>query len=89
MAEDTKFTIFSLCSKQVPHGGDYTKLYTTSNIVHHLKSKHQEEHKKYEEVKATKEKQNKDKQAIKLGSGDKAKLKQVTCKRVAIALGHK
>ena len=66
MAEDTKFAICSLCSKQVPRGGDNTKSYTTTNIVH-LKSKH---HKKYEELKATKEKQNKDKQATKLGSGN-------------------
>ena len=78
MAEDTKFAICSLCSKQVPRGGDNTKSYTTSNIVHHLKSKHPEEHKKYEELKATREKQNKDKQATKLGSGDESKLKQVT-----------
>ena len=78
VTEDTKFTICSLCSKQVPRGGDNTKSYTTSNIVHHLKSKYPEEHKKYEELKAAKEKQNKDKQTTKIDSGDKAKLKQVT-----------
>ena len=49
-----------------------------SNIVHHLKSEHPEEHKKYEELKATKEKQNKNKQTTKLGGGDEAKLKLVT-----------
>ena len=59
-AEDTKFAICSLCSKKVLHGGDNNKSYTTNNIVHHLKSKHPEEHKKYEELKAVKEKQNRD-----------------------------
>ena len=52
VAKHTKFAICSLCSKHVPHGGDNTKSYTTSNIVYHLKSKHPEEHKKYEELKA-------------------------------------
>ena len=70
VAEDTKFTICSLHSKQVPHGGDNTKSYTTSNIVHHLKSKHPEEHKKYEKLKAAKE----NKQTTKIGSGDEVKL---------------
>ena len=60
------------------HGGDNTKSYITSNIVHHLKSKHPEEQKKYKELKATKEKQNRDKQSTQIGSADETKLKQVT-----------
>ena len=59
----------------------------TSDIGHHLKLKHPEEHEKYEELKATKVKQNRDKQTIKIGSetktGDISR-----SKRVAIALGH-
>ena len=79
VVQDTKFTIIlcSLCSKQVPCGGDNTKSYTTSNIIHHLKSKHPEEHKKYEDLKAAKEKQNRDKQTTKIGNCDELKLKQV------------
>ena len=89
VVEDTKFAICSLCSKQVLHEGDNTKSYTSSNTVHHLKSRHSEEHKKYEELKATKEKQNSHKQTrqwwrseTKTGDTDKSK-------RVAITLGHK
>ena len=84
LAEDTKFAICSLCLKEVPRGGDNTKSYTTTNIVHHLKSKHPEEYKKYEELKAIKEKESsrKDKQATKLANGDEAKLKQVTLAEV-------
>ena len=82
VAEDTKFAICLLCSKQVPHGGDNTKSYTTSNTVHHLKSKHPEEHKKYEELKVAKEKQNSDKQTTKIHGGGEAKLKQVTLTKV-------
>ena len=77
VVQDTKFAIRSLCSKQVLYGEDNTKWYTTSNIIHHLKSKHPEEHKKYEELKAGKEKQNRDKQTTKIGNCDEVKLKQV------------
>ena len=61
VAGDTKFAICSLHLKQVQHEGDNTKSYTTSNIAHLLKSKHPDKYKKYKELKATQEKQNKDK----------------------------
>ena len=72
--------VHQLCSKKVLRGGDNNKSYTTNNIVHHLKSKHPEKHKKYEELKAVKEKQNRDEhvQCTEISSGDEAKLKQVT-----------
>lgn len=83
VAEDAKFTICSVCSKQVPRGGDNTKSYTTSNIVHHLnQSIHTGENKKYEKLKAAKEKQSKDKQATKLGRGNEVKLKQTALAEV-------
>jgi len=66
--------------KEVPCGGNNAKWYTTTHIIHHLKLKHPEEHKKYEELKAAKEKDtsSKDKQATKLNTTDELKLKQVT-----------
>ena len=48
-AESTKFAKCSVCLKEVPHGGYSTKSYSTTNLVNHLKSKHPEEYKNYEE----------------------------------------
>ena len=75
-AENTKFATCSVCLKEVPRGGQSTKSYTTTNLINHLKSKHPEEYKNYEELKVTKEKEtnSKDRQS----SGNEAKLKQVT-----------
>ena len=55
-AENTKFATCSVCLKEVPHGGHSTKSYTTTNLVNHLKSKHPEEYKNYEELKVSNEK---------------------------------
>ena len=49
-AEDSKYAICAVCSKEVPRGGGNTKTYTTTNLVQHLKSKHMEEYGKYEEL---------------------------------------
>ena len=74
-AENTKFSKCSVCLKVV-HGGHSTKSYTATNLVNHLKSKHPEEYKSYEELKVTKEKEinSKDRQS----NGNEAKLKQIT-----------
>ena len=75
-AENTKFAKCSVCLKEVPRGGHSTKSYTTTNLVNHLKSKHPEEYKNYEELKVTKEKEIniKDRQSY----GNETTLKQVT-----------
>jgi len=55
VAEDTRFAVCSNCSKQVPRGGGNTKVFTTSNLVSHLR-RHTEDYKKYEELKHRKKK---------------------------------
>ena len=36
VGEDTKFGIGDTCEAKVPRGGDTTKSFTTTNLVHHL-----------------------------------------------------
>ena len=36
---------------EVPRGGQSTKLFTTTNLVHHLKTKHDEEYARYNRLK--------------------------------------
>ena len=43
-AEDSRLAICAICLKEIPRGGDNTKVYT-SNLVYHLKSKHLKEYK--------------------------------------------
>ena len=49
VAEDTKFAVCKTCDKSVSRGGNSTKVYTTSNLVNHLKSLHKELHKGYDD----------------------------------------
>ena len=49
VAEDTKYAVCCNCDKSVFRGGNSMKVYTTSNLVNHLKSQHKEIHHKYEE----------------------------------------
>jgi len=51
VGEDTKFAICDECEAKVPRGGDSTKSFTTTNLVHHLTTKHPEIHAKYIERK--------------------------------------
>ena len=46
------FKTSNLCRlfKRSTQGGDNTKVYTMTNLVYHLKSKHLEEYKKYKEL---------------------------------------
>lgn len=55
VGEDTKFAICGTCEAKVPRGGDTTKSFTTTNLVHHLTAKHPEIYTKYLERKANKE----------------------------------
>ena len=50
--EDSRLAICVVCSKEAPLGGDNIKVYATTNLVYHLKSKHLEEYKKYEELRS-------------------------------------
>jgi len=49
IVEDTKFVVCNTCDKSVSHGGNSTKVYTTSNLVNHLESLHRELHREYKD----------------------------------------
>ena len=55
IAEDTKFAKCKNCTELVARGGDNTKSFNTTNLVHHLKTKHSEEFSKLLEMKKKKE----------------------------------
>ena len=50
---DVHFAECNICKTKVSRGGKSSKTFNTTNIVNHLKVKHVEEYKKYEEEKAT------------------------------------
>ena len=52
LADDTKYAICNSCKHKVSRGGATAKAYNTSNLTSHLKSKHPEDFKKYEEKKS-------------------------------------
>ena len=47
--EDTKFAVCNKCDKSVSRGRNSMKVYTTSNLMNHLKSLHKELYKEYED----------------------------------------
>ena len=51
VAEDTKMAICKACKVEVSCGGQSTKLFTTTNLVHHLMTKQAEDYSKYNELK--------------------------------------
>ena len=53
VAEDSKYATCNACKQKVSRGGATTKTFNTSNLVSHLKSKHMEEYKELERLKAT------------------------------------
>ena len=55
IAEDTKFAKCKNCTELVARGGDNTKSFNTTNLVHHLKTKHSEEFSQLLEMKKKKE----------------------------------
>ena len=74
-AEDSRFAICAVCSKEILRGGDNTKTYTMTNLIHHLKSKHTEEYRRYEELRS-------DEQQGLSTKGKGAQLRQLTLAEV-------
>ena len=48
LAEDSRLAICQLCKDEAPRGGQSSKSYTATNLVHHLKTKHGQEYAEYE-----------------------------------------
>ena len=55
IGEDSKYMECNACGQKVSHGGRIMKTFNTSNLVGHLKSKHREEYKEFEKLKAGEE----------------------------------
>ena len=53
--QDSKYVECNACGHNVSRGGRTTKTLNTSNLVSHLKSKHREEYKEFEKLKAGEE----------------------------------
>ena len=59
VSEDSRLVKCKVCENEVSRGGQSTKLFTTTNLVHHLKTQHDEEYARYNRLKAdSKDKQN-------------------------------
>ena len=58
VAEDYRFAKCKKCNIEVPCGGQSTKTFTPTNLVHHLKMKpgHEEEYKRYNKLKTEEKK---------------------------------
>ena len=78
MAEDSRFAKCKKCNVKVPCGGQSTKTFTPTNLVHHLKTKpgHEEEYEKYNKLK-TEEKVKEN------STSDGARLRQVSLQETA------
>ena len=78
VAEDSRFAKCKKCNVKVPRGGQSTKTFTPTNLVHHLKTKpgHEEEYEKYNKLK-TEEK------AKESSTSDGARLRQVSLQETA------
>ena len=50
VGEDSKFAICRVCEKSISRGGRNTKTYNTTNLVHHLRTKHNEQYVEYEKA---------------------------------------
>ena len=70
VGDDTKFATCNVCQQPISRGGRNTKTYNTTNLVHHLKTKHGEQYAEYEKV-------------LELGEQDKGKGK-VTPKQLSL-----
>ena len=73
VAGDSRFAKCKKCNVKVPCGGQSTKTFTPTNLVHHLKTKpgHEEEYEKYNKLKMEeKTKEN--------STSDGAQLRQVS-----------
>ena len=78
VAEDSRFAKCKKCKVKVPRGGQSTKTFTPTNLVHHLKTKpgYEEEYEKYNKLK-TEEK------AKENSTSDGARLRQVSLQEMA------
>ena len=58
VAEDSRFAKCKKCNIEVPRGGQSTKTFTPTNLVHHLKTKpgHEEEYERYNKLKTEEKK---------------------------------
>lgn len=52
VAEDSGLAKCKVCEIEIPRGGQSTKSFTTTNLVHHLKTKHSEDYAQYNRLKA-------------------------------------
>ena len=52
VAEDSRLGKCKVCEMEVPCGGQSIKSFTTTNLVHHIKTKHDEEYARYNRLKA-------------------------------------
>ena len=77
LAEDSRLAICQLCKDEVPRGGQNSKSYTVTNLVHHLKTKHGQEYAEYEKS----EKQTEAPQAS--SSNEAAPLRQISLMEAA------
>ena len=83
VAEDTKIAICKACKVEVPRGGQSTKSFTTTNLVHHLKSKHADDYSKYNELKeANTDKQQRESLSLS-GTPVTPQLKQISLAEMA------
>lgn len=57
VGEDSRYAICKTCAQSVSRGGKNAKTFNTSNLVQHLKSKHQDNYKEFEKHKALKAEQ--------------------------------
>ena len=49
VAEDSRFTKFNVCKQEISCSGKTTKMFSTSNLVSHLKYKHKPEYERIPE----------------------------------------
>ena len=60
VAEDSRLAKCKVCETEVPRGGQSTKSFTTTNLIHHLKTKHNEEYARYNRLKANSDEKQKE-----------------------------
>ena len=81
VAEDSRLGKCKVCEMEVPRGSQSTKSFTTTNLVYHLKTKHDEEYAQYNRLKADSDGKQKE-----LGSTSDSKgmrLRQVSLQEIA------
>ena len=64
LAEDSKYALCNYCGKLISRGGDSTRVYSTTNLVNHLKSTHKEAYQEYKKKHTKYREKEKEKQEI-------------------------